>query len=486
MPKDKRPKPGPDGLIERDEAKTWMAQNVVGKPVEFWLRVGDITLEGAEEGKYNVDPWFIGNLETMETKNLQGNLTIDRIEVHGIPCEVQAWGPAPLWSNVEAAAAKKLREIKRQDALLQARITEAEFMEGDDDRRLLLVLAVENVKLLKTAEPPWVKVDLAKGRFSAEVPVEPTVEIQTENDSPDLQGTLQLTCTAEFEGIQYRVAFGTPVSPARKAQARAAGNADHHLDARRDNMPEVAAALGGGKVVSAKKFDNEKLRGIDVQFAWNDGRVTRSRLVYHDGETFLMQVGSENAEDLTSPVAERFFKSMTIKLAAKPIAPGGEWLRVKEGPCTLLFPAKPDRSRLEPTSVVPVGTTLLMVQADGVDFQASVGDQPSEATAANLRLEGDIATRLKRGQEWMLQNSSGQLISEEPIRLGNHTGLEYTVLCQNGRTERYRNFIISDRTYNTMVGSAMPSDVMGPDAEKYFQSLQIEGLEQGGGKEGGK
>ena len=93
-------------MIERNEAKEWLTKNVVGKPLDFSLQVGEVTFEETEGGKYNVDLGFVTNLDTMETKNLQGNLTIGYIEVGGVPCEVQAWGPAP------APAAPPVRATK--------------------------------------------------------------------------------------------------------------------------------------------------------------------------------------------------------------------------------------------------------------------------------------------------------------------------------------------------------------------------------------
>jgi hypothetical protein len=146
LPNDRQPKPGPEGGIERDQATEWLARNVVGKSVDFSLLVKSMEAEADGEGKYYADPEFLTDRESGETRKLSTNVKIGRISVGGVPCDVLAWGPSPLWSGLDANTAKQRRDqLKGRHVRFRAKVEEAKFEQGDDEKHLLMIIGLADV-----------------------------------------------------------------------------------------------------------------------------------------------------------------------------------------------------------------------------------------------------------------------------------------------------------------------------------------------------
>jgi hypothetical protein len=184
LPADKLPKPGPDGGIERDEATEWLAKNTVGKSIEFSLRVQSVEAEADGEGKYYADPDFLTNRESGETQKLSTNVKVSRINVKGVPCDVLVYGPSPLWSDLDATTAKKRRdELKGKLVHFKARVDEARFDPGEDDKHLMMIIGLSNVVVssFEKANDPkrgddFVKKDKPKPRDNPDTPPPMTTE----------------------------------------------------------------------------------------------------------------------------------------------------------------------------------------------------------------------------------------------------------------------------------------------------------------------
>jgi hypothetical protein len=138
LPKDKFPKPGADGLLERNEAKEWMATNLVGQTIEVSLPVERLKLEKAGGGKYNIDLDILINLAGDETKRISEGVKSTKIRVGTVLCEIILHAGPPVWSEVDAATAKKYRELEGKQVTFRAKIDDAEFVEGENDKQLAL------------------------------------------------------------------------------------------------------------------------------------------------------------------------------------------------------------------------------------------------------------------------------------------------------------------------------------------------------------
>ena len=149
IPADKRPRPGPDGAVERNEAKRWLEANAVGKSIEFDLPVVDTELATSGD-KYAVDLRVATGTFPGETKLLSDGIPLGKVTVGGVPARVSLWGRRPVWSDLDAAAEKERQALKGKTVRLRATVTVAEFYEGDDPAALAFQVSVNELVVVRS------------------------------------------------------------------------------------------------------------------------------------------------------------------------------------------------------------------------------------------------------------------------------------------------------------------------------------------------
>lgn len=477
LPKDKQPKPGADGVIERNEAKEWLVKNVVGKPVGFTLRVGDVEIEDGDDGKYNVELNFVVNSETLETQQLHTNVKISQFKIGGIPCQVQVWGPEPLWSNLDPAAAKKKRELNGQLVTLQGRVTEAEFLEGDDESQLLLMLGLDDVTVIRSQKPEWVKIEMPEGPCTAMFPGEPQrFESSVTDDVPVL--TTQYGYNFPEMNGSYSVGISQP-TPEQLQKAPRLNDAEFHLKESRDRN----LATTSGKLVKEKPITLGNYKGLEftIEYVLNGSANTlRQRTYYDNGRIFQVVVASEDPTKVSSQDADKFLDSFILQSEkATPTTPkqttekANDWVKITDGPLTILFPVEPERVMQDPAGLFAEMTLYTEIRGDMV-FAANIGDDPSPANIRAQEEIGDEVTRLKLGQQKALEITNARILSERPIRFGNNLGLEYTDVSDLGYG-RTQAFIFEHRAATITVASPNANNLTGADAERFFDSFRWNG-----------
>lgn len=306
LPKVKQPKPGPEGTIERNEAKGWLTKNVVGKTMEFSLRVEAVEAEPSGGGKYNVELQFLPNADRGEAKKLRANVIIGSLKIGGTSCQVQVWGPEPLWPDLDSATAKKRRELKGKQVLLSGKVTEAEFLEGDDDKQLLLMIGLDEVKLVRAEEPQWVKVEMPEGPCSAFFPSEP-VRVVRPGTADFIQTTAYEHQLADGAGT-YLISIAQP-TPAQLKRIPRPDDIPFQLNGCRDRL----VALAGGKLVRETKIKLGNRPGLDFVYTAPPGGTIRSRVFCINGRLYQAGVASTTDEAVvTSAAAEKFLASLTL------------------------------------------------------------------------------------------------------------------------------------------------------------------------------
>lgn len=71
-----------------------------------------------------------------------------------------------------------------------------------------------------------------------------------------------------------------------------------------------------------------------------------------------------------------------------------------------------------------------------------------------------------------IDDLKGELISEKPITLNNHTGREFLLTVKGGYTVRQRIYLANKRIYSQMV-IAGSKGLESPEAKAFFNSFQI-------------
>jgi hypothetical protein len=112
------------------------------------------------------------------------------------------------------------------------------------------------------------------------------------------------------------------------------------------------------------------------------------------------------------------------------------------------------------------------VKQGDIEFLANVAYEPTEENIREADKVGDVAARLKRGQQDATLNAN--ILSERPIRFGKHHGLDY-MFSADGRLFRFQAFIFGYRATTLGVTSTNANDLTGADAEKFFNSFKWDG-----------
>jgi hypothetical protein len=173
LPKDKQPQPGPDALPERNEANAWLAENAVGRKVEFDLSVVDLELTDDSAGAYNIELIVLTDPATDETRRLGEGIAMEKTTIGRTPCQIQLWGYQPVWQSLDSAKAKQRRDVKGKRMRFQAVVEAAEFAEGEDDDQLALDVTVTDVVPLRAVEAPRPKRGRVEVAESIDDPVDP-------------------------------------------------------------------------------------------------------------------------------------------------------------------------------------------------------------------------------------------------------------------------------------------------------------------------
>jgi hypothetical protein len=157
MPKDKQPKLGPEAIIERNEAKEWLAENAAGRVIEFKLQVRGIDIQATDEGRYNLDVLIASDPKSQETKRISEGIKVDGIKIGDIPCHVVVRGSSPMWTDLDSTTARKYRDLKGKQVVFQGVIDEAEFQESDTKKELIFRILIDDplpVRSDALAAPP--------------------------------------------------------------------------------------------------------------------------------------------------------------------------------------------------------------------------------------------------------------------------------------------------------------------------------------------
>lgn len=152
VPKDKLPKPGPDGADARSGAKEWLNQNAVGKSIEVAFRVDKIEKPSAQ-GNYDVTP--ITNIGTDSPQTRRPNLGIPVGETRVGPhqCILQIFGPDPTWSNVPASQLPKFEGLVGNVVRFRGKIEAVAFDQGDNDQQLVFSVTLTELDAVADAKP---------------------------------------------------------------------------------------------------------------------------------------------------------------------------------------------------------------------------------------------------------------------------------------------------------------------------------------------
>jgi hypothetical protein len=339
LPKDKQPKPGPDGTIERTEAKGWLASHVVGKQLDFALKVESVEAEPAGEGKYNVELFLATDKGAGEARKLHTNVIIDQLVIGGVPCQVQAFGPQPLWSDLDTETAKKRRDLKGQRIILRAKISEAEFLEGEDEKQLLLMLGLDSVSLVsvEAATPPTlVKKEASEGPAQV-IKRDAAATIKYKEKTTGSEGWVTIhegPCTILFparpessrqdlpfpaatlavhhlqhDGMEFLALVSDEGTPEMIREWNKLGDANARLKQNR----VAAMSSPQNKFISERPFRFGKHYGLEYKFQILPGGSTHQFQAFViDKRNVTIGFGSTNPNDLTGPIAEKFFQSFKI------------------------------------------------------------------------------------------------------------------------------------------------------------------------------
>lgn len=147
LPKDKSPKPGPDGQADRDAANEWLKANVVGKTVDVHFVVDDIEILDQGDGTQHANMRVTIDSKLDGPASLSEGVWGGEFKLNGIPYYIEYWGENPLWSGLSQAEAEKLRGLKGKNVSFRCKTNDFELQEGDDATQLKLVVTFADIKL---------------------------------------------------------------------------------------------------------------------------------------------------------------------------------------------------------------------------------------------------------------------------------------------------------------------------------------------------
>jgi hypothetical protein len=158
LPRDAYPEAGEGGRPERVVANKWLAQNVVGRQVEWTARVREISVQGN-------DPFTVGMTfskityiaytdESKPNSGIWPSLAWGKpFKLGGLPCQAlfmfarsvdqnEGIEAHVLWEDVPASAVKRFRALKGEKATFRAPITRAFFTGFSAGKGVKLVIGL--------------------------------------------------------------------------------------------------------------------------------------------------------------------------------------------------------------------------------------------------------------------------------------------------------------------------------------------------------
>lgn len=187
LPKDKYPRPGPEGQAARDAANEWLKANVAGKTVDVQFVVDDVELVEQGDGTHHA------NMRVTIDPKLDGPASLNEgvwggdFKFEGIPYYVEYWGETPLWAGLDQTAADKLRELKGKTVDFQCKTNDFELQEGDNAGQLKLVVTFAEIKPPEDKPAPPAKspeLPLVAGNAPVDKRDRPELPAENGNENP--------------------------------------------------------------------------------------------------------------------------------------------------------------------------------------------------------------------------------------------------------------------------------------------------------------
>ncbi len=235
-----------------------------------------------------------------------------------------------------------------------------------------------------------------------------------------------------------------------------------HLDGM---MQEV-----GGTVLSKKAIVYEGLKGMETLCLYNDNNYYKYREVVKDNIFYILSVGAQKKDNLSTEKAEQYFKS--FKSIPVPKANWTPFSAPADG-FSVLLPGKPiaEPQQLDKESAATISANVYSwFDADsGISYSITSG----KALAGNQYLEGD----------YFFQNYIDHIKSlapEEPViedtLLNGYAGKRFMTKSPG---DRVKGFIIKRANTSYFVTAEYePGDEAGAAADKFLNSFQMTSFTQ--------
>lgn len=497
LPKDKYPKPGADGAIERGEAKDWLSAHIVDKTwLEVELSIEQVEARNPEPGKYDVDVIAADPVVGKAAKLNEG------VRLRPVMLGTNRWPVVVYanWTGLDAAMAKNLRDMKGKGWILRGKIVAAEFVDSDVEGELLFTVYLDEVVPERAA------------------PSRPIVrEVEMEED--------------EYYPKRTRIApevNGKPHGVAKSYDAKKRlVVVENYVDGVRQG--ELTSYYPSGKKFNSRKYVDGKTAGVStiwfengtvaLETSLKDGLPHGKQTIYYasgqkqgevtfvdgkfdgemrnyrtDGKLFevsqwvngkeagvkvLLPLSAEQERDFDergkfSPILKDHWR----EAGAAPVVPkspdAAKWItfRAPEGPFEIRIPAKP---KMEMTDLDGgVKSFEYRLKQDGVTyFSGCTAKLEAEQRAIVDRL-GHAGIHAKAAAERVRKSSgSERTVDEKEIRYRGHPGREFTFETGEGVFARWRLYVIDRRIYQIGI-KGKQEVVYAPEAIEYLNSFKLD------------